>query len=43
MGCRGRISYRNGSYNIKNHADFSPKTYGVFQKHTEIFSKDGVF
>lgn len=31
MGCWGRITYRNGSYNIKIHAEFSPKTYGVFQ------------
>ena len=34
MGCWGRITYRNGSYNIKIHAEFSPKTYGEFFKST---------
>ena len=31
MGCWGRITYRNGSYNIKIHAEFWPKTYCVSQ------------
>ena len=31
MGCWGRITYRNGRYNIKIHAEFWPKTYCVSQ------------
>ena len=40
MGCWGRITYRNGSYNIKIHAEFSPKTYGVFQARQYVVSPD---
>lgn len=43
MGCWGRITYRNGSYNIKIHAEFCPKHSMFFFKNVPRFFKHSMF